>query len=89
MSAQAKTAPTAPTASFSALERADWRGVMDLDPQCEPLVPEKAEEKDWYDLAIEAERSCRNATRCDSVFMRRANLLVAKVQISQALEKLR
>lgn len=62
---------------------------IDADPQQEPMSHEPAEEKDWYDLALDAERSCRNATRTESIHMRRANLLIARTQLSQALERLR
>lgn len=85
MSAQAKTAPTA---SFSALERADWHGMMDLDPQCEPLDPGTPEVKDWRDLAFDARRSISNSERCDSHFMRKVNIMIARAQLQQALEKL-
>lgn len=86
MSAQAKTAPTA---SFSALSRCDWKGVIDLDPQCEPLVPTKEPEKTWRDFSWDARHSITNAERSGSLFMRRANLMCAQNELRMALEALR
>lgn len=85
MSAQAKTAPTA---SFSALSRCDWRSVMDLDPQCEPLVPTKEPEKTWRDFSWDARRSITNAERCQRPGDQRINLLAAREQIDVALRLL-
>lgn len=73
---------------FDALANADWRGVMDLDPQQEPLVPEPVEEKDWRDLSFDARRSITNAERSEWLSMKRANLMIAQKQIALALEKL-
>ena len=56
-------------------------GYADLDPQEEPITPAAVEPQDWRDLCFDADRSLRNATRCDEYPARRANLLVAKRQV--------
>lgn len=84
--------PLSEVAHFDALARADWPGVMalgDADPQEEPLDPGTPVERDWRDLADDATRSLRNATRCEAYSMRRVNLLLAANQIRMALERLR
>lgn len=74
MSAQTKTAPTAP--------------FDDRDPQAEPLVPAKEPERDWRDHSFDARRAITSAERSGSLFMKKANLLVAQNELMLALEKL-
>lgn len=52
-------------------------------------IPEsKPEERDFLDICLDANWSIRNALRSDSIFMKRANLLVATSELRLALEKL-